>query len=140
MGPRTTEQGAGHPTGHRAAKQKQQALKQAQEEFLAKHINSNGPQDKEPIDPLDFLTLPVETLNLYRRKFNLEGVPEAMTDYGAMLSTGKTFTERSVVQRITKDQLAEAVKAHFLSQNVKETDVIANFVYTVHNEGEYLMI
>lgn len=166
-------------------KTKQQQLKQAQEEFLARHINSNGPQDQDPIDPLDFETLPVSVLNKYKKKFGLD-VPDAMTDYGQMLGFdgvgSKSWTSRSNAHaqtsqlgtanshnssggqngrqllqghhsqqngansnlqqqkqhqhRVTKPQLAAAAKKHFLSHNVKETDAIANFIYTINNEGK----
>lgn len=128
----------GHVTARLNTKSKQQAMKIAQEEFLARHINSNGPQDKDPIDPLDFETLPVEVLNKYKKRYKMD-LPDAMTDYGTMLGSSmgkKTYSERNQY-RITKQQLAENVRGHFLSQNVKESDAIANFIYAVNNEGKF---
>jgi len=62
---------------------------------------------------LDFNTLDISVLRRYKRIHRLK-----VKDYA------------------TKEDLVTAVSKHYSSQPVKEADVIAAFVYTVHNKGK----
>jgi hypothetical protein len=62
---------------------------------------------------LDFNTLDISVLRRYKRIHKLK-----VKDYAP------------------KEELVTAVSRHYASQPVKEVDVIAAFVYTVHNKGK----
>lgn len=113
------------------------ALQNAQKEYLAKHIHSNGPSDTKLSDPLDFERFPTQALRSYRDKhLALHGVPESMTTRGYMLESRigeKSFSYKHK-NRISKPQLADLAKRHFLSTNVKESEVITSFLYKVKNQ------
>ncbi|ODV63720.1 putative histone deacetylase complex subunit [Ascoidea rubescens DSM 1968] len=118
-----------------SAKARNAAALQAQKEYLARHINSNGPKDKKTPHALDFESYPIESLRKYRLKYNLD-VPTAMSISGFMLGSEigkKTYTARHQ-DRISKKELASAVKKDFLSKNTKESEIITNFIYTIKNE------
>jgi hypothetical protein len=64
---------------------------------------------------LDFNTLDISVLRRYKRIHKLK-----VKDYA------------------TKEELVTAVTRHYTSQPVKEIDVIAAFLYTVHNKGKLI--
>ncbi|CDK27101.1 unnamed protein product [Kuraishia capsulata CBS 1993] len=127
------------------------ALQQAQKEILSKHINSNGPQDKPLVDPLDFESLPNESLRKYRELFLLPNpeeypnvprediIPTSFSRHGELLRSKLAQSTLSAKRgnRISKNDLANVVKSHYLNTPVKESDIITNFIYKVINQGEY---
>lgn len=120
------------------AKARHTAAQQAQAELLARHIHSNGPNEKPIIEPLDFDSLPTHTLRKYRHHYNLNGPESCLTDAGYILQskTGeKTYTAKNS-QRVAKQELAASVKKHFMNSTVKESEVITNFLYRVNNQDK----
>ncbi|CAG8480575.1 12026_t:CDS:2 [Funneliformis caledonium] len=85
-------------------------------ETHAKRLNKGKEIVKEtPL--LDFNTLDISVLRRYKRIHKLK-----VKDYA------------------TKEDLVTAVSKHYASQTVKEADVIAAFVYTVHNKDNVLKL
>lgn len=123
-----------------SAKARNLALQQAQKELLARHINSNGPQDREPIDPLDFEKLDDQELRNYA-KYHLQDFKEVkscLTLPGYLLESKigeKTYSFLNK-NRVSKKELAGVCKRHFNNLNVKETEVITNFIYKVNNQDK----
>lgn len=114
-----------------------QAAQAAQAALLARHINSNGPQDKAVQDPMDFESLPDESLRKYRDQYNLP-VKSSLSQEGFLLTSeiGKKSLSYKSRDRVTKAELAENVKKHFLSQPVRESEIITNFLYKVNNQDK----
>lgn len=130
-------------TTSRAANKARSAIAAAaQLELLSKHIHSNGPKDQPPKDPLSFLDLPNETLNKYNRKHVLN-LPEVQSVNSNILQSeiGKktsSYKKAVHVAKVTKPELADSIQKHFLQLNVRETEVIANFLYKVkHQDKEF---
>lgn len=122
-------------TSRVAAKQRQQAAQQAHKELLSRHVNLNGPYDREIGDPMDFELMPLEALRRYRKKHGLL-LPLAMSINGYLLGLEvgrKTHTGRTA-RRVTKTELALAVKKHFVNQVSRENDIITGFIYKVNNQ------
>ncbi|KAH3678300.1 hypothetical protein WICPIJ_008850 [Wickerhamomyces pijperi] len=120
------------------AKARNSAAQQAQAELLARHIHANGPNEKPIIEPLDFDSLPVHTLRKYRDHYGLSGTESCLTGSGYILQSKageKTYTAKNS-SRVSKLELAANVKKHFLSTNVKESEVITNFLYRVNNQDK----
>lgn len=114
------------------------AAQAAQQEFLLKHINSNGPHDRPKPHPLDFNSLSEETLEKYNRKYGLN-FPPPLSINGHILSSEigkKTFTARNNKNKISKPELSNNLKKHFLALPCRENEIIANFIYTVRNEDK----
>lgn len=110
---------------------------QSQQLFLQKYINSNGPVRKEP---LDFTTLPPSTLTSYNVKYNLN-LPLPISIKEDILSSEiglkSNYKKNSTLQGgISQQELASKVKEHFDSVNIKENDVITNFLYKVKHQDE----
>lgn len=123
-------------TNSRAStKARNAAAQAAQAELLARHIHSNGPKEKKAVDPLDFDSLPDKTLRKYRDHYNLP-VKNSFSMDGYLLASeiGKKSYSYRNRDRITKPELSNAVKKHFLSQTVKESEIITNFIYKVNNQ------
>lgn len=118
--------------------QKQKNL-QAQQEFLAKYIHSNGPKDFPQTQPLDFETLPALSLEKYNEKYGL-GLPYPLSLNADMLNSElgkKTYSyKRNNRGKISKPELANQVKKHFLELPAKENEIITNFLYTVKNQDK----
>lgn len=111
----------------------------AQQEYLAKHIHSNGPHDKPKVDPLDFDAFDVDTLDKYSQVYNL-GLPLTQTLNDDILSSEigkKTYTyKRNQGYKINKPEKVHAVKNHFLALPSRENEIIANFLYKLRNEDK----
>lgn len=125
-------------TNSRAStKARNAAAQAAQAELLARHIHSNGPKEREVVDPLDFESLPDETLRKYRDHYNLPVKSSLSTD-GYLLASelGKKSYSFRNKDRITKPELASVTKKHFLAQTVKESEIITNFIYKVNNQDK----
>ncbi|CAH6720756.1 transcriptional regulatory protein Sap30p [[Candida] jaroonii] len=116
------------------------AQMQAQQEYLSKHINSNGPKDKPKIDPLDFDTLPIQSLNNYSRFYNLN--QHAVSVHADILyseigkKTSSYKKNLSKVSKIDKVELSSNVKKHFTNLPVKENEILTNFLYKVKNDNK----
>ena len=126
------------PSNSRAStKARNAAAQAAQAELLARHIHSNGPNDRPPLDPMDFETLPIKTLREYKDLYHLP-LEDALTMNGYMLEseTGKKTWSYKHKNRVTKPTLAAAVKKHFVSQPVKESEIITNFLYKANNQDK----
>ncbi|KAI5964274.1 uncharacterized protein KGF55_002216 [Candida pseudojiufengensis] len=130
-------------------KQKNQLAQQQQQNFLQKHINSNGPRDKPRVDPLDFEKFSDKTLLLYKDRYNFNlSRPESLNSDILNSEIGKkTYTKRNQLNqsrintknnKINKKEFANHVKNHFLSLNAKENDIITGFLYKVkHQDKEF---
>ncbi|KAG7193334.1 uncharacterized protein KQ657_000750 [Scheffersomyces spartinae] len=116
--------------------QKQKNL-QAQQEFLAKYIHSNGPKNTPPTHPLDFEALPTLALEKYNVKYGLR-LPQPLSLTADMLNSElgkKTYSyKKNNRGKISKPELANEVKKHFLALPAKENEIITNFLYTVKNQ------
>lgn len=126
------------PTNSRASnKARNTAAQAAQQEFLLKHINSNGPQDKPKPHPLDFNSLSDEALEKYNKKYDLD-YPAPLSINGHILSSEigkKTFTAKNISgNKISKPELSNNLKKHFLALPCRENEIIANFIYKVNNQ------
>lgn len=123
------------------ARAKTQAALVAQQHYLSKHINSNGPQDKPKTAPLDFEKLSDEQLANYNTRYQL-GLPPAVTISEDILLSEigkKTHYKRHPTQMlggISKPELAGHVKNHFNSLPVKENEIITNFLYKVRHQDQ----
>ncbi|KAK6457923.1 uncharacterized protein RJT20DRAFT_2467 [Scheffersomyces xylosifermentans] len=125
-------------------KAKNQAALQAQQVFLSKHINSNGPQDKPKVHPLDFDEFDEDTLVRYNRKYNLN-LPNPISINNDILNSEigkKTFSKRNKSRAnyggVTKPEMANHLKTHFLNLPTKENEIITNFLYKVkHQENDF---
>ncbi|KAK9470306.1 uncharacterized protein V1510DRAFT_423390 [Dipodascopsis tothii] len=93
------------------------------------------------LDPLNFDTFPVTALRKYRTSHNLT-TPSALSNDGMLLngSIGKKTWSYKHRTRVPKEELASAVKKHFQAQNVRETDMIAGFLYSVKNQDRALKL
>jgi len=125
-------------TNSRAStKARNAAAQAAQAELLARHIHSNGPKEKEIVEPLDFDSLPNKTLRKYRDHYNIPVKSSLSTD-GYLLASeiGKKSYSYKNKDRVSKPELSSAVKKHFLNQTVKESEIITNFIYKVNNQDK----
>ncbi len=144
--PSASESEAKNPTSHNnnnstnsraSTKARNAAAQAAQAELLARHIHSNGPKEQKSVDPLNFESLPDITLRKYRDHYNLPAKSSLSTD-GYLLASeiGKKSYSYKNRDRVTKPELASAVKKHFMSQTVKESEIITNFIYKVNNQDK----
>lgn len=124
-------------------KSKNQASLQAQQVFLSKHINSNGPQDQPKVHPLDFDAFDDATLIKYTNKHNLL-LPHPVSINSDILNSEigkKTYSKRSKSgskDGISKPELASHLKNHFLNLPCKENEIISSFLYKVkHQDNEF---
>lgn len=101
--------------------------------------NSNSTTNFQPVkpDPLNFETMPLETLRKYKQYHKLS-CPSAASWSGYLLNSTvgrKTHSFKSS-GRVSKQELASSVKKHFMSQNVRESDTIVEFIYSVKHQDE----
>ncbi|CCH41936.1 Transcriptional regulatory protein [Wickerhamomyces ciferrii] len=126
-----------NPNSRASTKARNAAAQAAQAELLARHIHSNGPKEKTIADPLDFDSFPDEALRKYRDHYGLP-VKSSLTTNGYLLASEigkKTYSFKSR-DRVTKPDLANAVKKHFSTQTVKESEIITNFIYKANNQDK----
>ncbi|KAH3669022.1 hypothetical protein WICMUC_005121 [Wickerhamomyces mucosus] len=136
--PSASESEANTKSSSRAStKARNAAAQQAQAELLARHIHSNGPNERVVSDPMDFDSFPNEVLRKYRDHYRLP-VKSSLTVDGFLLESeiGKKSSSYKNKNRIRKDELANAVKKHFNSQTVKESEVLTHFLYKVNNQDK----
>ncbi|VEU20052.1 DEKNAAC100271 [Brettanomyces naardenensis] len=129
-----------------------QLLVPLQKEYVAKHVHSNGPQDFPVPDPMDFSRWTEEQLRKYRELYlnpNHVISPDIKTFQGYMLEANKLGestesyikNEQNADQNLydyrTHEDLRNNVEDHFNNHlNVKESEVIVNFLYKVKNEDK----
>lgn len=125
-------------------KAKNQAALQAQQMFLSKHINSNGPNDKPKVHPLDFESFDDSTLMRYSEKYGLNvPIPESVNFDILNSEIGKkTYSKRNKlrqnINRVSKPELAAHLKNHFMSLPSKENEIITGFLYKLkHEDSEF---
>lgn len=89
-------------------------------------------------------TAPRELLNTYRVAHTLPTPAAFSSPLNQALLTNPGIGRQSPVmarkkekRRVSQDQLALAVRKHFNGAAVNETDVIAELVYKVKNQGEF---
>lgn len=137
----TSESESKPGTTSRAANKARNAVAAAaQLELLLKHIHSNGPKDRPPIDPLDFSTMSDDSLRRYNKKYDLQ-LPEiqSLNDNILQSELGKkscSAKKAARVEKISKHDLAANVQKHFLAVNVRENEVLAGFLYKVKNQNK----
>lgn len=126
-----------NPNSRASTKARNAAAQAAQAELLARHIHSNGPLDKPIVDPMDFSSLPDDTLRKYSHMYKLPN-DSALTMAGYLLEseTGKKTHAFKNKTRVSKPELASTVKKHLLAQPIKESEVITNFLYKVNNQDK----
>ncbi|ABN66748.1 predicted protein [Scheffersomyces stipitis CBS 6054] len=137
----TSSTGTGTKSSQKA---KTQAAIQAQQLFLSKHINSNGPQDQPKIHPLDFEKFDEETLVRYNKKYNLN-LPNPVSINNDILNSEigkKTYSKRNKSRAtfggITKPEMANHLKTHFMNLPTKENEILTNFLYKVkHQDNDF---
>lgn len=127
-------------TSRAANKARNAVAAAAQLELLSKHIHSNGPKDKPPVQALDFHAFSEETLHKYQRKYNLN-LPEVQTLNENILQSEigkKTYSHKKSAQgnKISKPELANTLQKHFTLMNVRENEVITSFLYRVKNQDK----
>ncbi|CAH2354492.1 transcriptional regulatory protein Sap30p [[Candida] railenensis] len=125
-------------TSRASAKAKNSSVQQAQQDYIAKHVTSNGPYDGPKINPLDFENLPVESLIKYNRKFNLNSEnPYTINGYMLKSEIGKkTISYKKNSKKNSSKELAATVKKHFQNLPCRENEVITNFLYKVKNQDK----
>lgn len=89
---------------------------------------------------MDFETLPLSALRKYRSIYKLS-TPSAQSMNGYLLggSIGKKTYSYKHSSRVSKSELAAAVKRHFMNTNTKESETIVDFIYSVRKQGELLI-
>lgn len=111
----------------------------AQQEFLLKHINSNGVHDKPKVEPLDFMAFNEKTLDQYGKKYELD-TPLTETLNENILSSEigkKTYSYNNKNGfKISKIEKANNLKKHFIGLPCRENEIITNFLYKVKNEDK----
>lgn len=115
------------------------AQQQAQQEFLAKHIHSNGPQDRVLPDPLDFTAYDSNQLNRYLKRYNLNLLECELLKADILNSQigKKTLSKkRTRVGKLERYELANQIRHHFMTVPVKENEIVTNFLYKVRNEDK----
>ncbi|KAH3903601.1 Sap30p SCDLUD_001245 [Saccharomycodes ludwigii] len=124
-------------------------LTQAQQQYLKdlvkEHVTNNyDPKNKAAPHPLDFEKSDDKFLRKYKDHFDLS-LQDNMTLNGFMLNTklgAKTESWKKIhgntnsPVRIEKAKLANEVKKHFTSYNLKESECIPTFIYKVRNNGK----
>lgn len=133
----TSETETKQPVSRSANKARSQAAQSAQQEFLARHINSNGPQDKPKVHPLDFSNLPDKAIRSYMTKHSLQ-YPEPSSLNADILNLHigkKTHSYKKSLQTLMpKRELADKMRDHFLALPFRENEIITNFLYKVKNQ------
>ncbi|OBA23941.1 hypothetical protein METBIDRAFT_10145 [Metschnikowia bicuspidata var. bicuspidata NRRL YB-4993] len=127
-------------TSRAANKARNAVAAAAQLELLSKHIHSNGPKDKPSIHPLDFQSFSEETLNNYLRKYSLN-YPDVRSLNENILNSEigkKTYSYKRATHgnKISKPELASNLQKHFTLMNIRENEVITNFLYRVKNQDK----
>ncbi|RCK64895.1 Transcriptional regulatory protein SAP30 [Candida viswanathii] len=125
-------------------KARNQLALQQQQQYLAKHINSNGPQDRPKPAPLDFSTYKDSALLKYSERYgfhNLTRIDSLNSDILNSEIGKKTFSKRSKRRqrdtgRITKPEVANHIKNHFAGLPAKENDILTAFLYKVKNQDK----
>lgn len=123
-------------TSRASNKARNAAAQAAQQEILSKHINSNGPHDKPKPHPLDFNSFSDETLERYNKKYGLNFPPPLSINSHILGSEigKKTYTAKKNGNKISKPELSNNLKKHFLALPCRENEIITNFIYSVKNE------
>lgn len=123
------------------ARAKTQAALAAQQQYLTKHINSNGPHDQPKVAPLDFDHLSDDQLATYNERYQL-GLPPAVlvSEDVLLLEIGKKTQYKRHPLRwlggISKPELAAHCKNHFNQLPVKENEIITSFLYKVKHQDQ----
>ncbi|CCF56670.1 hypothetical protein KAFR_0B03740 [Kazachstania africana CBS 2517] len=128
--------------------QNKQRLTSSQQQYLnnltATHVTNNHPTENRNVyHPLDFQHDSDEFLRNYKDHYNLS-LPDNMTVSGYLLGSqlgSKTYSfKRNKVgkpdARILKSQLAEEIKDHFNNMQLKEVDIIPQFIYKIKNKDK----
>ncbi|RLV95258.1 Transcriptional regulatory protein SAP30 [Spathaspora sp. JA1] len=125
-------------------KAKNQAAQAIQQNYLARHITSNGPQDRAVVHPLDFEAFDDSVLMRYNEKYGLNLPRPETVNYDILNSEigKKTFSKRSKKReeqgRISKPELAKHLKSHFMALGSKENEIITGFLYKVkHQDNDF---
>ncbi|EMG46519.1 hypothetical protein G210_3228 [Candida maltosa Xu316] len=148
---RRTTGSSSSTTGKTSQKAKNQLALQQQQQYLARHINSNGPQDRPKLQPLDFSTYSDEALLKYAERYGFSEFNRIDSLNSDILNSEigkKTFSKRSKKRqqhggdvtsgRVTKVEIANHVKNHFNGLPAKENDIITGFLYKVkHQDKEF---
>lgn len=132
-------------SGHLGPKTKQRltaAQQQHIKELLQRHVTNNDPRAKPLQDPHEFEHYSDEFLRKYCDRYGLD-CPDNMTLAGYLLGSAlgsKTQSWRKNKPgqpgaRVTKQEVALAVKKHFATQSVREADCIPQFLYKIKNRG-----
>lgn len=128
------------PSNSRSSHKARNAVAQAaQQEYLSKHINSNGPQDKPAVDALDFMAFDDETLDKYGQRYGLNlPLTQSLIDNILASEIGKkTYSyKKNNGYKISKLEKANALKKHFTALPARENEIITNFLYKVKNEDK----
>ncbi|ODQ65586.1 hypothetical protein NADFUDRAFT_50872 [Nadsonia fulvescens var. elongata DSM 6958] len=87
------------------------------------------------VDPMDFESLPLDSLRKYKTLYKLS-TPSALSHDGFLLNSavGKKTYSYKHQNRVTKAELAAATKKHFMAQPVRESEIIVDFIYAVKNQ------
>ncbi|KAJ8103062.1 hypothetical protein POJ06DRAFT_265921 [Lipomyces tetrasporus] len=106
----------------------------------ANAVNKSGtPLIDDPnvlVDPIEFETFPIESLRKYKASYKLS-VPSSISNAGNLLNgpVGKKTYSYKHRTRISKDELAGNVERHFSALPVRETEMIAGFLYSAKNQN-----
>ncbi len=128
-------QKSGSTNSHsRSSAKAKQAAHQA---YLDLYVTKDGPYKFPVPKPMDFDSLPLPVLRKYNYLHGLN-TPSALSHNGSLLDSeiGRRTYSYKHKNRISKKELAGAVKNHVLSQPVRESEIIVDFLYAVHNQSK----
>ncbi|KAK9322826.1 hypothetical protein V1517DRAFT_373491 [Lipomyces orientalis] len=106
----------------------------------ANAVNKSGtPLTDDPnvlVDPIEFETFPIESLRKYKASYKLS-VSSSISTAGTLLNgpIGKKTYSYKHRTRISKDELAGNVERHFSTVPVRETEMIAGFLYSAKHQN-----
>ncbi|AMD22403.1 HGR064Wp [Eremothecium sinecaudum] len=121
-----------------------QRLTVAQQQYLKDlvrlHVHNNHEENFAPVHPLEFEEDSDDFLRRYKDRHQLP-VKDNMTLQGFLLGSElgmRTYSYKKNNSslpdgRVTKKELAEEVKKHFISTVVKEAECVPAFIYKVKN-------
>lgn len=100
--------------------------------------SGNVPQFNSLAASAEIEELPTKVLRQYKLDYRIP-VYSAQSFNGYLLNSSvgrKTHTFKKVKNRVKKQDLVKAVKRNFATQNVRESEVVVNFIYAVKTQNQ----
>lgn len=100
--------------------------------------SGNVPQFNSLAASAEIEELPTRVLRQYKLDYRIP-IYSAQSFNGYLLNSSigrKTHTFKKVKNRVKKQELVKAVKRNFANQNVRESEVVVNFIYAVKTQNQ----